>query len=91
MFTIQQDASTDVANLSQLMVFARYMNGPVIEEFLFCKPLETTIKVSPICQWMNAINQCLLFHTQVRWLSKSNTLARTFELKEEVGSFLKMK
>ena len=29
----------------KLMVFARYINGPTIEEeFLFCKPLETTTK-----------------------------------------------
>ena len=43
MFAIQLDESTDVANLSQLMVFACYMNGPTIEEeFIFCKPLETT-------------------------------------------------
>ena len=187
MFTIQLDESTDVANLSQLMVFARYMNGPTIEEeFLFCKPLETTTKAEDvmavvstffgemnlswknivgvcsdgapamlgsrsgfislvkhknpnvlgthcfihrqalasktmpsslsanlaivikvvnyiksgasntrlfrqICEGMDATHQCLLFHTQVRWLSKGNMLARVFELKEEVDTFLKMK
>ena len=49
MFAIQLDESTDVANLSQLLVFARYMNGPVIEEeFLFCKPLETTTKAEDV-------------------------------------------
>ncbi|KAI6658232.1 Zinc finger protein [Oopsacas minuta] len=49
MFAIQLDESTDVANLSQLMVFARYMNGPTIEEeFLFCKPLETTTKAEDV-------------------------------------------
>ena len=49
MFAIQLDESTDVANLSQLLVFARYMNGPVIEgELLFCKPLETTTKAEDV-------------------------------------------
>ena len=187
MFAIQLDESTDVANLSQLLVFARYMNGPVIEEeFLFCKPLETATKAEgvmavvstffeemnlnwkklagvcsdrapamlgsrsgfislvkyknpnvlgthcfihrealasktmpcslcvnlaivikvinyiksgasntrlfrQICEGMDATHQSLLFHTQVRWLSKGNMLARVFELKEEVDTFLKMK
>ncbi|KAI6652994.1 Protein ZBED8-like [Oopsacas minuta] len=142
MFAIQLDESTDVANLSQLMVFARYMNGPTIEEeFLFCKPLETTTKAEDVMavvstffgdmniNWKNIVGVCsdgapvmldtdlrsslkestiskaerpipayfakfvkewmphqfLLFHTQVRWL------ARVFELKEEVDTFLKMK
>jgi hypothetical protein len=45
LFAIQLDESTDVANLSQLLVFARYLKGSVIEEdFLFCRPLETTMK-----------------------------------------------
>ena len=48
-FDIQLDESTDVANLSQLMVFARYMNSPMIEEeFLFYKPLETTTKAEDV-------------------------------------------
>ncbi|XP_040275720.1 protein ZBED8-like [Bufo bufo] len=42
-FSIQLDESTDVANCSQLLVFVRYINdGDFKDEFLFCKPLETT-------------------------------------------------
>ena len=38
-----------MTNLSQLMVFARYMNGPTIEEeFLFCKHLEATTKAEDV-------------------------------------------
>ena len=49
MFAIQLDEPTDLANLSQLMVFARIMNGSVIEEeFLFCKPLDTTTKAEDV-------------------------------------------
>ncbi|KAI6658745.1 hypothetical protein LOD99_15068 [Oopsacas minuta] len=71
MFAIQLDESTDVANLSQLMVFARYMNGPTIEEeFLFCKPLETTTKAEDVMavvstffgdmnlNWKNIVGVC---------------------------------
>ena len=46
-FAIQLDES--VANLSQLMVFVRYVHNQAIEEdFLFCQPLETTAKASDV-------------------------------------------
>ena len=42
-FSIQLDESTDVANSSQLLVYVRYIyEGDFKDEFLFCKPLETT-------------------------------------------------
>ncbi|XP_048351811.1 protein ZBED8-like [Sphaerodactylus townsendi] len=42
-FSIQLAESTDVANCSQLLVYVRYINdGDFKDEFLFCKPLETT-------------------------------------------------
>ena len=48
-FAIQLDESVDVANLSQLMVFVRYVHNQAIEEdFLFCRPLETTTKASDV-------------------------------------------
>ena len=37
---------------------------------------------------MDANHTALLYHTQVRWLSKWNILSRIFELKEEVKLFL---
>ena len=37
------DESTDVSNLSQLLVYSRYVvDGTIKEDFLFCQPLETT-------------------------------------------------
>ena len=43
-FSLQLDETT-VSNLSQLVVFVRYMKDDVIkEDFLFCKPLTTTTK-----------------------------------------------
>ena len=40
-FAIQLDESTDVTNCSQLLVYVRYVyDFEMIEDFLFCKPLE---------------------------------------------------
>ena len=48
-FGIQLDESVDCANLSQLMVFVRYIRNKIIgEDFLFCRPLETTTKASNV-------------------------------------------
>ena len=48
-FAIQLNESVDVANLSQLMVFVRYVHNQAIEEdVLFCRPLETTTKASDV-------------------------------------------
>ena len=42
-FPLQLDESTDVSNLSQVLVYSRYVGyGTIKEEFLFCQPLETT-------------------------------------------------
>uniref|UniRef100_UPI00358EDACB protein FAM200C-like n=1 Tax=Myxine glutinosa TaxID=7769 RepID=UPI00358EDACB len=39
-FSLQLDETTDVSNLSQLILFVRYVKGDEIkEDFLFCKPL----------------------------------------------------
>ena len=43
--SMQLDESTDVANLSQLLVYVRYVSGNrVEEEFLMCEPLYATTK-----------------------------------------------
>ena len=40
-FAIQLDESTDVTNFPQLLVYVRYVyDFEMIEDFLFCKPLE---------------------------------------------------
>lgn len=41
-----------------------------------------------LCQELNSDQETLLFHTDVRWLSKGNMLARLFNLKSEVEIFL---
>ncbi|KAF2347686.1 protein of unknown function DUF4371 [Trinorchestia longiramus] len=48
-FSIQLDETTDVSNLSQLIVLVRYVKDDVInEDFLFCKPLTTTTKAAEV-------------------------------------------
>ncbi|XP_076069775.1 protein FAM200C-like [Oratosquilla oratoria] len=50
-FAIQLDESVDVANLSQLIVFVRYVHDQSIEEdLLFCRPLETTTQAADVMQ-----------------------------------------
>ena len=52
-FALQLDESTDVSNLSQLLVYVRYVADERInEEFLFCQPLETTSKAVDVFQML---------------------------------------
>jgi hypothetical protein len=37
---------------------------------------------------MNSEHETLLFHTEVRWLSKGNMLSRLYQLRKEVKLFL---
>jgi hypothetical protein len=69
-FALQFDESTDVSGKSQLISFIRFFNGKeIIEQFLFCRELQTTItgidnfnavnnyfKVNNI--WSNCISIC---------------------------------
>ncbi|CAH1989318.1 unnamed protein product [Acanthoscelides obtectus] len=60
--------------LDSAIRIVNYIKGSALNSPLFtllCEDLDTDHKV-------------LLFHTEVRWLSKGNTLARLYELKEEV-------
>ena len=52
-FALQLDKSTDVSNLSQLLVDVRYVaDERITEEFLFCQPLETTSKAVDVFQML---------------------------------------
>ena len=50
-FAIQCDETTDVAQLSQLLVYVPYVGSTSIEEeMLFCRPLKTTTKAEDVFQ-----------------------------------------
>ena len=52
-FALQLDESTDISNLSQLLVYVRYVADERInEKFLFCQPLETTSKTVDVFQML---------------------------------------
>ena len=44
-----------------------------------------------LCQDVGSDHQCLLFHAEVRWLSRRNMSRRVFELRHELLIFLKKK
>lgn len=55
--------------------------------FIKSRPLNTRL-FSTLCQEMGSEHETLLFHTEVRWLSRGKVLTRLFELREEVRIFL---
>ena len=66
-FAIQLDESTDVASLSQLIAFVRYIDkGTMNTEFLFCKLLKTTCKAEDI---YNIISNYFQVH-KIDWNSR---------------------
>ena len=59
----------------------------VIKVVNYVSALNTPL-FSKLCKGMDADHTALLYHTQVRWLSKGNMLSRIFDLREEVKLFL---
>lgn len=55
--------------------------------FIKSRPLLSRL-FAQLCESMESDHQQLLYHTDVRWLSRGKVLSRLFELRKEVGSFL---
>jgi hypothetical protein len=68
-------------HLSNAIKVVNYIKGSALNTRLFDK----------LCRDLDALHSSLLFHTEVRWLSKGNMLMRFFELRSEVLQFLKGK
>jgi hypothetical protein len=50
-----------------------------VVNFIKSKPTDSRL-FKALCEGMNSFNSSLLFHTQVRWLSRGKVLTRLFEL-----------
>ena len=65
-------------SMNQMIKVVNYIKGNAFRCRIF----------SSLCESMDAQFKCLLFHTEVRWISKGKVLTRFICLKEEIISFL---
>ena len=65
--------------LEVVIKVVNYIKGSALNTRLFGR----------LCEAMDVNHECLLFHTQVRWLSRGNMLERVLELFDEILAFLK--
>uniref|UniRef100_UPI00358ED38C zinc finger BED domain-containing protein 5-like n=1 Tax=Myxine glutinosa TaxID=7769 RepID=UPI00358ED38C len=66
--------------LEQVIKIVNYVKSSALNSRLF----------KQLCTEMDSEHKNLLYYTKVRWLSKGNVVARVFELREEMQSFLQM-
>jgi zinc finger BED domain-containing protein 5/7/8/9 len=57
-----------------------------VVNYIKARPLQSRL-FNIICQEMGSTHLQLLFHTEVRWLSRGKVLTRLFELREEIRIF----
>ena len=58
-----------------------------VVNFIKAHPFQSRL-FTQFCQEMDSKFKCLLFHTEVRWLSRGKVLKRVCQLKDEICSFL---
>ncbi|KAL4123079.1 hypothetical protein QTP88_015312 [Uroleucon formosanum] len=58
-----------------------------IVNFIKSRPLKSRL-FKILCDDLGSIHNTLLFHTEIRWLSRGKVLTRLMELRAEVSSFL---
>uniref|UniRef100_A0A671Q9B6 HAT C-terminal dimerisation domain-containing protein n=1 Tax=Sinocyclocheilus anshuiensis TaxID=1608454 RepID=A0A671Q9B6_9TELE len=75
----------------QLLVYVRYVwQGEFVEDLLCCLtfPAFNSRLFEALCTEIGAEHTHLLFHTEVRWLSKDRVFSRVYELRDEIRAFL---
>ncbi|XP_068224835.1 zinc finger BED domain-containing protein 5-like [Palaemon carinicauda] len=101
-FAIQCDETTDIAQCAQFLMYARFVSASRTLPDEMRDVLNVAIKVvnfiksgalnsrlfKLLYKDMDSEHEALLFHTNIRWLSKGNMLERLYELREEVIIFL---
>ena len=70
-----------VNSLNSVIEIINFMKAGALTTRLFAK----------LCHDVGADHEVLLFHINVRWLSKGNMLERFYELKDEVKLFWKIR
>uniref|UniRef100_A0A8C6S835 HAT C-terminal dimerisation domain-containing protein n=1 Tax=Neogobius melanostomus TaxID=47308 RepID=A0A8C6S835_9GOBI len=81
--------------LNEDLLFCAPLEGTCTGEDIFTK-LDNKLKeeasscelFATLCNELGSQHESLLFHTEVRWLSRGNVLSRLFELRDEVRLFL---
>lgn len=77
---------------------AKTLSNELYEVLKLCIKIVNYVKKSALntrlftalCEDLGTEHKTLLFHTEVRWLSKGNMLSRLFELRDEVIQFLEI-
>ena len=67
--------------LNKIIKIVKFIKTSALNSRLFAR----------LCQDVGSDHKCLLFHTEVRWLSRRNMTRRVFELKRELLIFFEEK
>ncbi|XP_077340548.1 general transcription factor II-I repeat domain-containing protein 2-like [Lithobates pipiens] len=99
-FLIACDESTDLSDTAQLLIFMRGVDDEmnVTEELLDLQSLtdqtrgkDLFVSFKQFLLDIQAKYEDVLYHNDVRWLSRGSALQRFYSLKKEIGEFLETK
>ena len=70
-----------MSRLNKIIKIVNFIKTSALNSRLFAR----------LCEDVSSARKCLLFHTEVRWLSRGNMTRRVFELRHELLTFFKEK
>ena len=70
-----------MSRLNKIIKIVNFIKTSALNSRLFAR----------LCEDVSSTQKCLLFHTEVRWLSRGNMTRRVFELRHELLTFFKEK